>query len=137
MQQDYDESFQQTWREYPARQGGNSKKAAYKAWKAAFDGKGVTFELAQAIHDGVMRYAEYLRQTGKIGTEYVKQGSTFFNQEGWLEPWAARPTVVENPEQCWWEDETGRHWPNRELTPRERSERDEYLRTRQRQFASG
>ena len=124
---DYDPSFQETWKQYPPRLGGNSKKAAYKAWKAIFGRKGVTFELAQEVHDGVIRYREYLRQTGQLGTEYVKMAATFFNQECWTEPWAARPTIVPDG-RPYYEDEFGqRRYANRALTPEERAERCAYL----------
>lgn len=32
--QEYSPEFEQTWQEYPKRAGGNSKSAAFKAWKA-------------------------------------------------------------------------------------------------------
>ncbi|MEI1656947.1 DNA-binding protein, partial [Escherichia coli] len=32
--QEYSPEFEQAWQEYPKRAGGNSKSAAFKAWKA-------------------------------------------------------------------------------------------------------
>jgi hypothetical protein len=82
----YPPEFEATWAEYPPRTGGNSKKAAYKAWCARIrEGADPAEMLA-----GVRRYAAHLRSTGKSGTEYVKQAATFFGpNEHWRERWAA------------------------------------------------
>ena len=69
---------------YPRRAGGNPKAAARKAFLA---------RCAQGVpaHDlvaGAVRYAVYIRMTGKEGTEYVKMASSFFGlSEFWKEPW--------------------------------------------------
>ena len=68
------ESFAPAWEAYPSRAGGNSRAAAYKAYVARIR-EGHSPETLLA---GVLRYAEFCRDTGKVGTEYVKQGSTFF-----------------------------------------------------------
>lgn len=70
----YPEQFEEVWAEYPKRAGGNSKVAACKAWKARI-ASGVS---AAVMLDGVRRYRAYLTSSGKVGTEYVKQASTFF-----------------------------------------------------------
>ncbi|HBU2515740.1 MAG: DNA-binding protein [Klebsiella pneumoniae] len=70
----YSEEFEQAWREYPKRAGGNSKVDAFKAWTARIK-SGAT---AQELTDGVRRYADYVTAAGKLNTEYVKQASTFF-----------------------------------------------------------
>ena len=79
--------FEQAWALYPKRAGGNSKSAALKAWDARVrDGV--------APHDmleGLKRYAAFVSQTGKTGTEFVKQARTFFGpdrhfEDAWLIP---------------------------------------------------
>lgn len=79
-----DDAFERAWRNYPKRAGGNSKKEALKAWTARVQSGVDPAELAA----GVERYARYIRATGKEGTEYVKQASTFFGpNEHWKESW--------------------------------------------------
>ncbi|EMC7874457.1 helix-turn-helix domain-containing protein [Enterobacter roggenkampii] len=83
----YSNEFEQAWQAYPKRAGGNSKAAAWKAWKARIK-DGVTTE---AMLAGVNRYAGYVRATGSAGTQYVKQAATFFGpdrhfEEAWQAP---------------------------------------------------
>ncbi|HHD0688593.1 hypothetical protein [Citrobacter freundii] len=85
--QDYSPEFETTWQAYPKRAGGNSKAAAYKAWKARLK-DGVKPEDMLA---GVKRYAAYVKVTGKAGTQFVKQATTFFGpdrhfEEAWQTP---------------------------------------------------
>ncbi|MBK4126372.1 helix-turn-helix domain-containing protein, partial [Enterobacter roggenkampii] len=70
--ENYSNDFEQAWQAYPKRAGGNSKAAAWKAWKARIK-DGVT---TVAMLDGVNRYAAYVRATGSAGTQYVKQAAT-------------------------------------------------------------
>lgn len=85
--QDYSPEFEKAWQAYPKRAGGNSKAAAFKAWNARLK-DGVKPEVMLA---GVKRYAVYARATGSIGTQFVKQASTFFGpdrhfEESWQAP---------------------------------------------------
>ena len=85
--ENYSNEFEQAWQAYPKRAGGNSKAAAWKAWKARIK-DGVT---TVAMLDGVNRYAAYVRATGSAGTQYVKQAATFFGpdrhfEESWQAP---------------------------------------------------
>ncbi|WP_320704774.1 helix-turn-helix domain-containing protein [Enterobacter asburiae] len=85
--ENYSNEFEQAWQAYPKRAGGNSKAAAWKAWKARIK-DGVNTE---AMLDGVNRYAGYVRATGSAGTQYVKQAATFFGpdrhfEESWQAP---------------------------------------------------
>lgn len=75
--QDYSPEFETAWQDYPKRAGGNSKAAAWKAWKARLK-DGVNPE---AMLAGVKRYATYARTTGSIGTQFVKQAATFFGPD--------------------------------------------------------
>ncbi|MGL5968428.1 MAG: hypothetical protein ACRCZ6_14965 [Kluyvera sp.] len=84
VRQEYSLDFELVWQEYPKRAGGNPKGAAFKHWKARL-AEGAT---PQAILDGVRRYAAFIRATGKLGTEYVKQAATFFGPDRHFEePW--------------------------------------------------
>lgn len=83
----YSNEFEQAWQAYPKRAGGNSKAAAWKAWRARIK-DGVNTE---AMLAGVNRYAGYVRATGSAGTQYVKQAATFFGpdrhfEESWQAP---------------------------------------------------
>lgn len=80
-----DAAFAECWQSYPKREGGNSKTEALKAYRARIKA-GVPPE---DLLSGVKRYAAYNRATGKEGTAYVKQASTFFGPgDHWKEPWA-------------------------------------------------
>ncbi|HFI5643920.1 TPA: hypothetical protein ACGQVP_004927 [Raoultella planticola] len=96
--QDYSPEFETAWDAYPKRAGGNSKAGAFKAWKARLkDGVEPGDMLA-----GVKRYAAYVRATGSVGTQFVKQAATFFGpdrhfDESWQAPSApggGRPGVL-------------------------------------------
>ncbi|EFN2595373.1 helix-turn-helix domain-containing protein [Escherichia coli] len=85
--QEYSPEFEQAWQEYPKRAGGNSKSAAFKAWKARLR-EGIKPE---TMLDGVRRYAAWVRATGNTGTQFVKQAATFFGpdrhfEEAWQQP---------------------------------------------------
>ncbi|MCO5984267.1 helix-turn-helix domain-containing protein [Enterobacter hormaechei] len=89
--ENYSNEFEQAWQAYPKRAGGNSKAAAWKAWKARIK-DGVTCE---AMLAGVNRYAGYVRATGSLGTQYVKQAATFFGPDRHFEePWQAPSGAV-------------------------------------------
>ena len=69
--------FDLAWGLYPKRAGGNSKCAALKAWDARVR-EGVS---PLVMLEGVKRYAGFVAQTGKTGTEFVKQAKTFFGPD--------------------------------------------------------
>ncbi|MGK0740035.1 helix-turn-helix domain-containing protein [Yokenella regensburgei] len=86
---DYSPEFEEAWQAYPKRAGGNSKAAAFKAWRTRLK-DGVKPE---TMLSGVKRYAAYVRATGSTGTQYVKQAATFFGpdrhfEESWQGPCA-------------------------------------------------
>lgn len=89
--ENYSNEFEQAWQAYPKRAGGNSKAAAFKAWKARLK-DGVKPEDMLA---GVKRYAAYVRTTGSVGTQYVKQAATFFGPDRHFEElWQAPAGAV-------------------------------------------
>lgn len=82
---------------YPKRAGDQRWPAAAKACTARMR-EGHTW---QEIIDGVTRYAEYVRATGKTGTEYVQQAATFLGpNKGFAQPWgkpaSAQATKLES-----------------------------------------
>ncbi|HIF5919614.1 TPA: DNA-binding protein [Raoultella ornithinolytica] len=86
----YTEEFEQAWRGYPKRAGGNSKADAFKAWTARIKSGATTQELT----DGVRRYAAYVTAAGKLNTEFVKQASTFFGpSKHYEELWTVAATA--------------------------------------------
>jgi len=74
---DYPEEFEAIWQAYPKREGANPKNKAYSGYKARI-AEGVKPETMAA---GVARYAAFVRQKGKTGTEFVMQGQRFFGTE--------------------------------------------------------
>ena len=87
--QEYSPEFEAAWQAYPKRAGGNPKATAYKHWKARIADGATASELLA----GVQRYAAYIRATGKLGTEYVKQAATFFGPDRHFEESWAPPTA--------------------------------------------
>lgn len=87
--QEYSPEFEQAWQEYPKRAGGNSKSAAFKAWKARIR-EGIKPE---TMLDGVKRYAAWVRATGNTGTQFVKQAATFFGPDRHFEDFWQQPAA--------------------------------------------
>lgn len=76
--------FAEAWEAYPRKQGRKAALAAYeKAVKKGAD--------KEAILKGVVAYADYVKRNG-IESQYVKQGSTFFNGEHWGDDWSITHT---------------------------------------------
>jgi len=74
---DYSSEFEQFWKAYPKREGGNSKKGAFKAWKARLRAGAKADDLIMSAS----RYAEHMAVQGRIGTSFVKQASTFLGPD--------------------------------------------------------
>lgn len=64
---------------YPKREGGQGWPAAERKYTALV-ASGISEEV---LIEGAKAYAAHLKATGKIGTQYVKQASTWLNQKGW------------------------------------------------------
>lgn len=81
---EYTAEFERAWKVYPRRAGGNPKRRAFQAWNARL----AEGHPSASIIDGIKRYRRYCEATGKVGTEFVRQTSTFFNSdEAFLEAW--------------------------------------------------
>lgn len=74
---DYSVEFESFWSAYPKREGGNSKKGAFKAWKARLR-NGVT---AEELILSAKRYATQMAAKGSVGTSFVKQAATFLGPD--------------------------------------------------------
>ncbi len=74
---DYSSEFEQFWKAYPKRDGGNSKKGAFKSWKARLRAGAKADDLILSAS----RYAEQMTAQGRIGTSFVKQASTFLGPD--------------------------------------------------------
>lgn len=69
--------FALLWARYPKRAGSNPRTAAERAYRARRR-EGARYE---AVSAGLDRYGAWCAATGKIGTEMVKQGATFFGRD--------------------------------------------------------
>lgn len=88
--------FEHAWTKFPKRAGSNPKSRALKAWNARIK-EGAT---ATDITAGIERYAAFIRLTGKAGTEYVMQTSTFLGPDKhFMEAWE-RPKDAKKED--WW-----------------------------------
>jgi len=74
-EREFEDEFEELWKLYPRKQGKDKAKTAYL--KARKDGTSM-----EQVKKGVEAYAEYcqIRQTEE---QYIKQGSTWFNQHCW------------------------------------------------------
>lgn len=70
----YPPEFEAAWANYPKRSGSNPKVGAYTAWRACAVRGSSPDHLASAA----LGYRQEMRQTGREGTVYVQQASTFY-----------------------------------------------------------
>lgn len=97
-----DEEFEAAWKAYPKRDGSNPKTAAQKCWNARLK-DGVS---AQAMIEGICRYASYCRQKEMIGTSYVMQAARFFGTNKEFENAWAMPSAIGGAPTKEWETPT-------------------------------
>jgi hypothetical protein len=74
---EYPVPFEAAWKALPARSGTNPKRGAYKAWQARVRAGAHPDDILA----GCQRYAAFCEATGKVGTEFAMQGSTFFGPD--------------------------------------------------------
>lgn len=90
------DDFEEVWKQYPKRGGGNSKADARRRWVALRANEVPVADLLA----GVQRYARFAAQTGKVGTELVMQAARFFGPgEHWREEWPIPAQPVDPREQ--------------------------------------
>lgn len=84
----YPDEFETLWREYPKREGSNSKSGALRNWKARRR-EGVSAEVMLAA---VRRYHAYCQAEGMVGTKFVKLAQTFLGPDHEFDnPWKVNP----------------------------------------------
>ena len=84
-----EEEFETIWKEYPRKQGkSNALKSYIKARK-----KSTSYE---EVLKGLENYVRYIT-TGKIEPQYIKQGSTWFNQECWNDDYTIKERQNRQP----------------------------------------
>ena len=78
------DTFDQWWKHYPKREGSQgNRKTAFKRYKT----RRKVFSVDELLM-GLMRYGRFCNETGKTGTEYVKQATTFLNDpDNITNPW--------------------------------------------------
>lgn len=86
-EENLEQEFERLWNIYPKKQG---KKDALKHFIKVRK-KGVDFD---TILKGLENYNEYIKQTNK-SQQYIKQGSTWFNQECWNDEYTREKTFDE------------------------------------------
>lgn len=76
--------FEEIWKERPHREGGDSKRGALRAYRAARN-RGIAHE---EILGGIKRYKAYCEGKSIVGTSYVMQAARFLGpDEHWRETW--------------------------------------------------
>ncbi|WP_242560119.1 DUF1376 domain-containing protein [Pandoraea capi] len=98
--EDADPDFEEAWRAYPKRVGGNSKSSALKAWRARIR-EGI--ESARLL-EATQAYATEMQTSGNVGTRFVKQAATFFGPDRHYAEYApAEHGGSESNGPQWWE----------------------------------
>ncbi|MEE6717007.1 hypothetical protein [Schleiferilactobacillus harbinensis] len=82
--------FDELWKLYPKKQGKQSALKAYK--KAVKDGT-----TDDQIKSGIQSYIQYLKKE-QTDPQYIKQGSSFFNQHSWEDDWSGGGIIPEPQE---------------------------------------
>jgi hypothetical protein len=75
------EGFNAFWDAYPKRDGTADRKGAVKAFKTAVK----RVDGLETLVMAAARYAVHCRDSGKVGTQYVKQARSWLNGDLWRE----------------------------------------------------
>ena len=83
---DLENEFEELWSLYPKKQG---KKKALDTYIKCRKRKGsnVTYEI---VKEGIINYNRHIEKN-KVSSKYIKQGSTWFNQECWNDQYDIEP----------------------------------------------
>lgn len=84
------DEFEQLWKKYPNKKG---KKDALKHF-TRYRKKGIELK---TIEDGLDKYINYINQNN-IKTQYIKHGSTWFNEECWNDEYETKKKYSIVPE---------------------------------------
>jgi hypothetical protein len=78
----YPAEFESAWSSYPKREGTNSKRAAYAAWRSRI----LTDKIEPALLEaGANRYRLHMDAKGKLGSQYVMTAARFWGREAHYE----------------------------------------------------
>lgn len=91
LNKEIEQEFEELWNEYPRKEG---KRNALKAYEKARK-QGVS---KTVIMDGILRYKQHLEKN-KTEPQFIKQGSTWFNQECWSDIYVEAPASKSNPHE--------------------------------------
>ena len=106
---EYKEKFEELWKMYPNKKG---KENAYKSFiKAIKDGTDI-----EIIKQGIEKYNEYIKNK-KVEEQYIKHGSTWFNQKCWEDDYK----IINNNVPSWF----NQNWDNKEEPKETNIELDE------------
>lgn len=83
------EDFESLWKMYPRKQG--SKKKAQDSYEKAIKNGSATYE---QVRNGIEMYIKY-NKYHNVSEEYIKHGSTWFNQECWNNDYTCKPKLVQ------------------------------------------
>lgn len=84
--QDFESEFEDIWKDYPRKQGKqNALKSYIKARK-----KGIS---QQQMLEGLNNYLKYIK-IERVNPKYIKQGSTWFNQECWNDDYSINREIT-------------------------------------------
>ncbi|MCI5543446.1 MAG: hypothetical protein MR405_06005 [Mollicutes bacterium] len=87
LPENLDTEFDYLWKLYPNKQGKNDAKQKYLKYRKS----GIQY---QDILNGLNRYLNYIQQE-KIPIQYIKHGSTWFNQKCWEDEYKTSNVVVQ------------------------------------------
>lgn len=88
IEKEFENEFETLWEIYPRKV---SKKEALKCYIRARK-KGVDYDI---VKRGIENYNQFIRQNG-VKKEYIKHGSTWFNQECWNDEYNIKKTEVDD-----------------------------------------
>ena len=87
LPENLDTEFDYLWKLYPNKQGKNDAKQKYLKYRKS----GIQY---QDILNGLNSYLNYIQQE-KIPIQYIKHGSTWFNQKCWEDEYKTSNVVVQ------------------------------------------
>ena len=88
IEKEFENEFETLWEIYPRKV---SKKEALKCYIRARK-NGVDYDI---VKRGIENYNQFIRQNG-VKKEYIKHGSTWFNQECWNDEYNIKKTEVDD-----------------------------------------
>lgn len=113
---EYKQEFEKLWKMYPNKKG---KENAYKSFIKAIK-NGTDIEI---IKQGIEKYNEYIKNK-KIEEQYIKHGSTWFNQKCWEDDY----TIINKNVPSWfYQDFSNKEAEEIEEEPQKEPELEDYF----------